>query len=107
MTDIITSDSAFEAHMASWPDMPAWLSDMKRDAWKRFKELPSPERRLEAWRFAKTDDLALEAFPLVPPSSLPEGAQPSPSWNAPAASTSWTAFTAAGIRWMRIYCAVA
>jgi Fe-S cluster assembly protein SufD len=52
----------FDAHMASWPDMPSWLADMKREAWSRFVELPMPKRSDEAWRFATTGNLAFEGF---------------------------------------------
>lgn len=58
----LTSNDAFDAHMAMWRDMPAWLADMKREAWARFNDLPMPKRSAEAWRFASTENLALDGF---------------------------------------------
>jgi Fe-S cluster assembly protein SufD len=58
----IASDAEFEARMAAWKDMPSWLADKKREAWARFKALPEPTKKRESWRFAKTDDLALDGF---------------------------------------------
>jgi Fe-S cluster assembly protein SufD len=58
----IVSDAAFEAHLASLRNCPAWLIDMKRGAWATYKSLPEPQRSDEPWRFATTDNLGLDAF---------------------------------------------
>jgi len=58
----LVSDEVFEAHIAGMAGMPDWLLKLKREAWARYKALPMPKRTQEAWRFAKTADLALDAF---------------------------------------------
>jgi len=58
----LVSDAAFELRMAAWKKMPSWLAEVKRLAWACFKDLPTPTRKMESWRFAKTDDLALDGF---------------------------------------------
>jgi Fe-S cluster assembly protein SufD len=55
-------DASFEAHMTSWPRMPQWLAEAKREAWQRFRDLPMPTRKQEAWRFASVANLACGGF---------------------------------------------
>jgi len=61
----VVAEAAFAAHMASWPRMPAWLAEAKREAWKRFAELAMPTRKQEAWRFATVSNLSCDGFPLA------------------------------------------
>jgi Fe-S cluster assembly protein SufD len=70
----LTGRDAFDAQMARWRDMPAWLADMKREAWARFNDLPMPKRSDEAWRFATTDDLSLDGFSYADGPAKGEGA---------------------------------
>ena len=42
------SQEAFDAFLAA-RDEPAWLTDMRRKAWRRFQELPMPSVRDEEW----------------------------------------------------------
>src|SRR5438067_1426620 len=42
------SQEAFDAFIAA-RDEPAWLIDMRRQAWRRFEELPMPSVREEEW----------------------------------------------------------
>jgi Fe-S cluster assembly protein SufD len=68
----LVSDSVFEAHLASFVGMPEWLIEMKREAWTRYKALPMPVRKSEAWRFATTDNLVLDGFSHEPLTEMPE-----------------------------------
>jgi Fe-S cluster assembly protein SufD len=61
----VVAEAAFAAHMASWPRMPAWLAEAKREAWKRFAELAMPTRKQEAWRFATVSNLSCDGFTLA------------------------------------------
>ena len=71
-------NASFESHLASWPKLPGWLAEAKREAWKRFGELPLPTRREEAWRFASTDGLDLSPFSKTNAADLPEPAAAAP-----------------------------
>jgi Fe-S cluster assembly protein SufD len=70
----LQSEEAFAAHMASLRDAPAWLHDLKRSAWDRFRELPYPGRRDEQWRYARPGDITLDRFAL-PTESFAENAE--------------------------------
>ena len=61
-TDFLLEES-FENHLTQYNHLP-WLQEIKRDAWKRFQELPMPRRVDEKWRFANLRDLSLEGYHL-------------------------------------------
>src|SRR3954449_10333005 len=42
------SQASFDAFLAA-RDEPAWLTDMRRAAWRRFLDLPMPSVRDEEW----------------------------------------------------------
>ncbi len=70
---------AFAAFLQSRAE-PAWLADLRREAWKIFGELPLPERRSEEWIRTDIRGFRLEQFALPmthgeaisPPPPLPE-----------------------------------
>jgi Fe-S cluster assembly protein SufD len=41
---------------------PAWFSELRRQAWKDFQQLPAPTRTVEAWRFATIKSLSLDGY---------------------------------------------
>lgn len=54
---------------------PAWLAELRREAWNRYRELPYPEGREEHWRFTDVKALHPDNFRLLPPDQTPD-AQP-------------------------------
>src|SRR4051794_21264166 len=65
------TQQAFDAFLAA-RDEPAWLSDMRRQAWRRFQELPMPSVREEEWMRTDIRLFKLDRFRL-PESGLIEG----------------------------------
>jgi Fe-S cluster assembly protein SufD len=70
------SQQAFDAFLAARKE-PAWLTSMRRDAWRKFQELPMPSSREEEWmrtdirlfkldRFSPPESTSHEARSLVP-----------------------------------------
>ncbi len=62
------SSAAFESFLASRLE-PTWLTDLRRNAWKAFCELPMPHDlpagpRLEEWRRTEVRRFHFEKFPL-------------------------------------------
>jgi Fe-S cluster assembly protein SufD len=73
------SQEAFEAFLAARNE-PAWLAAMRRDAWRRFQELPWPSIRDEEWmrtdiRLFKLDRFASPG-PMSDGNGVVEGAAP-------------------------------
>lgn len=72
-----TTDS-FDAFLASRQE-PAWLTDARRAAWRKFEELPLPSRRDEEWMRTDIRLLRLEQFGLpIPAGTAAPGALLSP-----------------------------
>jgi len=71
MNEIIAStitQNAFESFLASRLE-PSWLTDLRRNAWRAFQELPMPQDmpagpRLEEWRRTDVRRFRFEKFPL-------------------------------------------
>src|SRR6185295_19367657 len=59
------SQEAFDAFLAAREE-PAWLTDIRRTAWRRFLELPMPSVRDEEWMRTDIRLFKLDRF------SLPE-----------------------------------
>ena len=57
------SQEAFDAFLAA-RDEPAWLTDMRREAWQRFQELPMPSVRDEEWMRTDIRLFKLDRFSL-------------------------------------------
>jgi len=57
---------AFEAFLAA-RDEPAWLMDLRREAWRRFEDLPMPSAREEEWMRTDIRLFKLGRFRLPPP----------------------------------------
>jgi Fe-S cluster assembly protein SufD len=79
------TDEAFESFLAARGE-PGWLTKMRTDAWRRFRELPMPSNRDEEWmrtdirlfkldRFVLPDAAAAEGSTTktLPPALLAEG----------------------------------
>jgi len=66
------SQQAFNAFLAA-RDEPEWLIDMRRDAWRRFQELPMPSSKDEEWMRTDIRLFKLDRFGL--PDSSTEPAQ--------------------------------
>ena len=62
------SQAAFDAFLAA-RDEPAWLTDMRRDAWRRFQELPMPSSKDEEWMRTDIRLFKLDRFSLPEQSS--------------------------------------
>ena len=67
---------AFDAFLASRSE-PAWVRQMRLDAWQTFQQLPLPSRREEEWMRTDIRLLRLDRFGFLPEPpagvSLPEG----------------------------------
>jgi Fe-S cluster assembly protein SufD len=57
------SQEAFDAFLSA-RDEPAWLTDMRRAAWRRFQELPMPSVRDEEWMRTDVRVFKLDRFGL-------------------------------------------
>ncbi len=55
------TEEAFEAFMST-RDEPLWLTELRRDAWKRFSEFDLPSRSEEEWRRTDLRRFHLEEF---------------------------------------------
>lgn len=64
------SQQAFDAFLAA-RDEPAWLTDMRRDAWRRFQELPMPSSKDEEWMRTDIRLFKLDRFGLPDSSAGP------------------------------------
>ncbi len=53
---------AFAAHLAGLGHLPAWWIALKREAWRRFEDLPLPARTDELWRFSSVAGLKLDRY---------------------------------------------
>lgn len=62
------SQEAIESFLAA-RDEPAWLTAMRREAWRRFQELPMPSVREEEWM--RTDIRLFKLDRFAPPSLSP------------------------------------
>jgi Fe-S cluster assembly protein SufD len=62
------SQEAFETFIAAREE-PAWLTDMRREAWRRFQELPMPSVRDEEWM--RTDIRLFKLDRFAPPDPSP------------------------------------
>lgn len=60
----IQSDFTFQEQVKNVT--PLWLRELKKSNWANFKELPLPTKKIESWRFAKTDDLSPKGYNLAP-----------------------------------------
>jgi len=69
--DVVKALSSFKAE-------PAWLSERRLEAWRKFEELPMPSLRDEAWRYTDLSDVRIEDFlPYAPsPDVASEGELP-------------------------------
>jgi Fe-S cluster assembly protein SufD len=63
------TQQAFDAFIAA-RDEPAWLSDMRRQAWRRFQELAMPSVREEEWMRTDIRLFKLDRFRLPESASL-------------------------------------
>jgi Fe-S cluster assembly protein SufD len=62
------SQQAFDAFLAA-RDEPAWLTEMRRTAWRRFQEMPMPSVRDEEWMRTDIRLFKLDRFGLPEPDS--------------------------------------
>ena len=72
MPTAFTAD-AFDAFLGQ-RDEPSWLTDLRRTAWKRFEELPTPGLQDEEW--ARTDIRLLRLDSVGPPVGAPVAPPP-------------------------------
>jgi Fe-S cluster assembly protein SufD len=56
-------------------DSPDWLAELRREAWKRYRELPYPDGREEVWRFTDVKAIHPDNFRLLPADQAP-GTEP-------------------------------
>ena len=63
------TQETFETFVGSRGD-PAWLVDLRREAWETFAELPLPNMRQEEWRRTDLRPFRLEQFGLPAPPAL-------------------------------------
>jgi Fe-S cluster assembly protein SufD len=68
------TEQAFEAFLAARGE-PAWLVEMRRQAWQKFCELPMPTRREEEWMRTDIRVFKLERFGLPEP-TVSDGTPP-------------------------------
>lgn len=65
MTDTVIqsgfTQESFEAYLASRQE-PSWRTQLRRDAWETFEQLPFPQRNEEEWRRTDIRGLRLERF---------------------------------------------
>ncbi len=59
--DVAVSEARFDEFMASI-DEPALLAERRREAWDRYRELPTPTRKSEEWRYTDLSRLAPDSF---------------------------------------------
>ena len=53
--------------LPAWPDEPAYITGLRREAWELYTSLPMPTRKSEEWRYTDLSDLNPEQFvPLAP-----------------------------------------
>lgn len=45
-----------------WTDEPAFITELRREAWERYASLPMPTRKSEEWRYTDLSDLNPEQF---------------------------------------------
>ncbi|MFP6900373.1 MAG: hypothetical protein VCA36_05490, partial [Opitutales bacterium] len=45
------NEECFQAFLDQRDTEPSWLKAYRKANWKRYKEIPSPNRKAEAWRF--------------------------------------------------------
>lgn len=64
----LLSDS-FEARS---PELPAWFREQQKAAWTKFKALPYPHRKEQAWRFSSVNALDLSSYNFSAPPSQEE-----------------------------------
>lgn len=64
--------------LSSFKREPAWLTEKRLEAWRKFEELPMPTLRDEAWRYTDLSDVRIEDFiPYAPsPDVASEGELP-------------------------------
>lgn len=64
--------------LSSLKSEPAWLTERRLGAWRKFEELPMPSLRDEAWRYTDLSDVRIEDFlPYAPsPDVASEGELP-------------------------------
>jgi len=60
----LEDDQTFEDVLESLQlqGQPEWMKDFRKEAWRRFKDLPMPHRKDEQWRFATIQRNLLEGF---------------------------------------------
>lgn len=64
--DAGTDDARFEELLQKLQE-PDFMLERRREAWKRYRELPMPTRKSEEWRYTDISDLRPEEFrPLAP-----------------------------------------
>ena len=54
--------------LSSFKDEPAWISEKRLAAWRKFEELPMPTMREEEWRYTDIADVRPEDFTAYVPS---------------------------------------
>ncbi len=64
------TDEAFAAFIAERSE-PAWLTQLRREAWKTFQQTPLPDRSQEEWNRTDIRALRLEDFGLAPAGEHP------------------------------------
>ncbi|MEJ2313162.1 MAG: Fe-S cluster assembly protein SufD [Gemmatimonadales bacterium] len=53
--------------LPEWPDEPAFITTLRRQAWERYASLPMPTRKTEEWRYTDLSGLDPDEFrPLAP-----------------------------------------
>ncbi len=62
----------FDRHLSGRENLPAWWLERKKEAWKRFLDLPMPNRKNEEWRFANVNAITLDGFSLPEPDPAAE-----------------------------------
>ena len=48
---------------------PAWLGDLRREAWSAYERMPLPTSALEDWRYTDVSQLSLDAYVLTEPAA--------------------------------------
>lgn len=87
MSSTLTSSGfvqeSFDALLEARPDEPSWLTNLRRDAWRSFLELPMPSRNDEEWMRTDIRLFRLDRFNMpqpptgesAPPALLSAGVQ--------------------------------
>ena len=67
MTTRTSSDTTFdESALANLPEVPAFIGDLRTDAFHVFESLPMPSQETEEWRYTDLSEFALDFTPYTP-----------------------------------------